>query len=433
MLEAADTIGGGARSAELTLPGLLHDDCSAAHPMAVGVPFLRSLGAGAARARVGLAGGRPGPPARRRQRGRLLRSIDATAAGLGEDGARWRAVFGPPAAGVRRAHRGHLAARSLHLPRHPLRLTRFGLPRGDARDAAGRAFETPEAKALFGGVAAHAFSPLNRPMSSSVGHGADLRLPPLRLAGGAAAARRRSPTRSPRCVVESRRPDRDRASACASLDELPDADAVVLDLAPRGGGRRRRRPAPAPRRSGVPPLPARPGRLQGRPRGRGRRAVDRRAVPAGRAPCTRSARSPRSLAAERDVNRGRMPERPFVLVGQQYLADPSRSDAATSTRSGPTRTCRSGYDGDATEAILGQLERFAPGLRERIVATPVRSPAELEAYNAELRGRRHHHRRQHAAARSVSARASRSTPTRPAIPGSTSARRRPRPARERTG
>ena len=86
------------------------------------------------------------------------------------------------------------------------------------------------------------------------------------------------------------------------------------------------------------------------------------------------------VTAERQINRGRMPERPFVLVGQQYLADPSRSAGDLH----PVWTYAhvpSGYEGDAREAILAQVERFAPGFRDRVVASSVRSPADLAAYN----------------------------------------------------
>ncbi|HEY3492526.1 MAG TPA: FAD-dependent oxidoreductase, partial [Solirubrobacterales bacterium] len=91
------------------------------------------------------------------------------------------------------------------------------------------------------------------------------------------------------------------------------------------------------------------------------------------------------VAAEREVNRGRMPERPFVLVGQQYLADPGRSQGDLH----PVWTYAhvpSGYEGDAAEAILAQLERFAPGTRERIVASATRGPAEFEAANPNFIG-----------------------------------------------
>jgi phytoene dehydrogenase-like protein len=91
------------------------------------------------------------------------------------------------------------------------------------------------------------------------------------------------------------------------------------------------------------------------------------------------------VAAERDVNRGRMPERPFVLVGQQYLADPARSRDGVHPVWAYAHV-PSGYPGDASEALLDQVERFAPGLRERIVARHSRSTAELAAYNANYVG-----------------------------------------------
>ncbi|MFL5840964.1 MAG: phytoene desaturase family protein, partial [Thermoleophilaceae bacterium] len=89
--------------------------------------------------------------------------------------------------------------------------------------------------------------------------------------------------------------------------------------------------------------------------------------------------------AEREINRGRMPERPFVLVAQQYLADSSRS-AGDVHPIWSYAHVPNGYMGDATEAVIDQLERFAPGLRDRIVARFVRSPVEMAAYNANYVG-----------------------------------------------
>jgi phytoene dehydrogenase-like protein len=91
------------------------------------------------------------------------------------------------------------------------------------------------------------------------------------------------------------------------------------------------------------------------------------------------------VLAERAINRGSMPERPFLLVGQQYLADPQRSEGDLHPVWAYGHV-PSGYAGDASEAILGQIERFAPGFRERIVASNTRGPADLEAYNANYVG-----------------------------------------------
>jgi phytoene dehydrogenase-like protein len=91
------------------------------------------------------------------------------------------------------------------------------------------------------------------------------------------------------------------------------------------------------------------------------------------------------VAAERGVNRGRMPERPFLLVGQQYLADPERSSGDLHPVWVYAHVPQ-GYDRDVTDAVLAQIERFAPGFRERIVAISVRSPADLAAYNSNYIG-----------------------------------------------
>ena len=168
VLEAADEIGGGTRTSELTVPGVLHDHCSAVHPMAVGSPFLNSLDL----QRHGLEWRWPdvdlAHPLDDGSAGVLLRSIEATAVGLGDDGAAWRRLFGRPAVGFDDLT-DDIFRPVLHVPRHPLRLARFGIPAAMPATALTRLWSGPHARALFGGVAAHAFSPLNRPMSSSVG------------------------------------------------------------------------------------------------------------------------------------------------------------------------------------------------------------------------------------------------------------------------
>ncbi len=168
MIEAADEIGGGARSSELTLPGLIHDDCSAVHAMAVGAPALLELDL----ARHGLEWCWPeidlAHPLDSGEAPVMLRSIDETAAGLDADGANWRRIFGAPAAGFDDLGED-IYRPMLHVPRHPLRLVRFGLPAAAPATLLAGRFKGAEARALFGGVAAHAFRPLSTLMSSSVG------------------------------------------------------------------------------------------------------------------------------------------------------------------------------------------------------------------------------------------------------------------------
>jgi len=376
VIEAEDRIGGGTRSSELTVPGLLHDECAATHPMAVSAPATLELELD----RYGLEWGWPEVDlAHPLDRGgaTMLRSLEATAAGLGEGGERWRQIFGAPSRGYEPLTED-IYRPFIHLPRHPLRLLRFGLPAAAPATLMARALGTPESAALFGGVAAHAFAPLNLPLSSSIGmafvcsgHAYGW---PVAKGGSIAIAKAYA------AVIEERGGRIETGRRVRSLDELPAADAVVLDLSPRGvleltGDRLPSRAARAYRR-----YKHGPGAFKLDLAVEG--GVPWTYEPARRAGTVHVCGSfAEVLVAEREINRGRMPERPFVLLAQQYLADPQRSQGDLH----PVWTYAhvpSGYSGDATEAILDQVERFAPGLRERIVATSTRTPAEIEAANA---------------------------------------------------
>ncbi len=168
VLEAESTIGGGSRTSESTLPGLLHDDCSAVHAMAVGAPSLNKLGL----ERHGLEWCWPevdlAHPLDGDGAGVMVRSIADTAEGLGEDGRAWRRLFESSAAGFEPLSEDIMRP-LLHVPRHPVRLMRFGLPAALPATLLARAFAGEEARALFGGCAAHSLSPLSQPMSSAIG------------------------------------------------------------------------------------------------------------------------------------------------------------------------------------------------------------------------------------------------------------------------
>jgi phytoene dehydrogenase-like protein len=381
VLEAEETIGGGTRTSELTLPGLLHDECSAVHPMAVGSPFLRSLDL----ERHGLEWRWPevdlAHPLDDGTAGVMLRSLEQTAAGLGEDGKAWQRLFGTPSRSFE-ALNEDLLRPILHVPRHPIKLVRFGL--GAAMPVAGlvRAWRGPQARALFAGVAAHSFSPFGQPMSSAVG----MALVCAGHAFGWAVARggSRSITDALAAVVREHGGRIETGVRVESLSELPQADAVALDLSPVAvadiAGDR---------------LPRRVGRAYRRYRyGPGAFKLDlavEEGVPWTNEACRRAgtvhvAGSFEELGtAERDVNRGRMPERPFVLVSQQYLADPDRS-AGNVHPVWAYAHVPNGYAGDAEPSILDQIERFAPGVRERIVASTSRSTAEIAAANTNYVG-----------------------------------------------
>jgi phytoene dehydrogenase-like protein len=376
VLEAQTTLGGGARSAELTEPGLVHDVCSAIHPMGAGSPVFKSL----ALAAHGLEWRWPevdcAHPLDDGSAGVMLRSIAATAKGLGDDGASWRRIFAAPSASFDDLAEDFFRP-IVHVPRHPLVLARFGLAAAQPAHLLSRAWRAPAARALFGGVAAHAMSPFELPLSAAPGCAlisachhlgwpvarggtqaiADALLSVLREHGGRAEAGVR----------------------VSALSELPPADAVILDLAPSriadiAEGR-------------LPPRVERAYRRYRRAPGAFKLdlAVEG-GVPWVNAACRRAGTVHAAgsfeeiAAAERDVNRGRMPRRPFVLVAQQYLADPARS-VGTVRPVWSYAHVPHGFDGDATPAVLDQLERFAPGLRERIVAIAARTPSQIEAEN----------------------------------------------------
>src|ERR1700761_7286258 len=164
VLEAADTLGGGTRSSELTLPGLIHDECSAAHPLALDTPFSRRFDLAAHGLTYRWPEVQYAHPLDTGAGAAAYRSIERTAAELGADGKRWQAFFGPLAARFDDIAADFLRP-MLHVPEHPLALARFGALSGLPAAVLARAFATPEARALFAGVAAHAFRPFRAPMS----------------------------------------------------------------------------------------------------------------------------------------------------------------------------------------------------------------------------------------------------------------------------
>ncbi len=386
VLEARERIGGGTTTSELTLPGLLHDDCSAVHAMAVGAPSLNELGL----ARHGLEWCWPEVDLAHPLDGDrdddgggavMLRSLADTSAALGADGAAWERVFGAPSRGFAELSEDIMRP-VLHVPRHPLRLARFGVGAALPATAIARGFSGEQAKALWGGCAAHAFAPLTRPLSASVGMA--LVCAGHRYGWPVARGGSRAISDALAAVVLEHDGRIETGRRVASLTELPRANAVVLDLAPGAvadvAGEQ---------------LPARIARAYRRYRhGPGAFKVDlavEGGVPwtnaaARRAGTVHAAGSfAEIVAGERAIDRGRMPERPFVLVCQQSLADPSRARKDVHPVWAYAHVPR-GYTGDATEALLDQIERFAPGLRERILARAVRSTGQIERDNANFLG-----------------------------------------------
>lgn len=381
VLEAADEVGGGTRSSEAIVPGLLHDHCSAIHPMAVGSQFLAGLDLH----RYGLQWRWPEidcvHPLDDGSAGVLHRSVEQTAAGLGGDGWRWRLAFAGPSAKFD-VLAEDIMGPLLRMPSHPIALARFGAPTVLPGSMLARGFRTPQARALFGGVAAHAFRPLHYPMTSAIGMG--ILTAGHRHGWAVAAGGSQSITNALASLLADLGGKIETGTRVEAESQLPPADVTIFDLAPDGvagilGDR----------------LPRRVARAYQRFRqGPGAFKVD--FAVAGGVPWTNPdarrsgtvhlAGTYRELAAtERDIHAGRMPERPFVLVGQQYLADPQRSIGDVH----PVWTYAhvpNGYSGDATTAIVAQIERFAPGFAERIVGQTARSTVQMTAYNANYVG-----------------------------------------------
>lgn len=376
VLEGHDEPGGGTRTAELTVPGVLHDVCSAIHPLALASPYLSSLPL----AEHGLVWRHPeivlAHPLDDGPAGVLKRALSETAIGLGEDGRRWLQTFQPL------AHRMDDLAQDVlgpivRRPDHPLLMASFGLRAALPATVLARRFRTERARALFLGCAAHLYRPLGGLASASVGamlvaaghaHGWPVAEGGSRAIADALA----SLLRSLGGTVETGRPVR-------SLADLPPARVTLFDTTPDAFAR-----------IAGDALPARRARAYRRWRyGPGAYKVDvavRGAVPWTDESCRRAGTvhlggsAAEVAAAEAAVVRGVLPERPFVLVGQQHLADPTRS-AGDVHPVWLYAHVPHGYDGDATDLVLDQVERFAPGFRDTIVATHVMPPAAYASYN----------------------------------------------------
>ncbi|MGV9564130.1 phytoene desaturase family protein [Streptomyces sp. NPDC003480] len=381
VLEGASEIGGGTRTVEAILPGLLHDHCSAVHPMAVGSPLLRDLRLD----RYGLRWRLPEidcvHPLDDGTAGVLYRSAAETAAHLGPDGWRWRALFEAPAERYEALSEDILGP-LLRLPRHPLRLARFGAPTLLPALAVARMFRTRQARALWLGVAAHAFRPLDLPLSSAIGLG--ILTAGHRHGWAVAEGGSQAITGAMAALIRDLGGKIETGVWVRSASQVPPSDVVLWDVAPTVlagilGDRLPPRVLRAYRRFRYGPAAHKVDfAVEG--------GVPWRAEAARRAGTVHLGGSPAEVAAaERAVHVGRLPQRPFVLVGQQYLADPTRSVGDVH----PLWTYAHvphGYDGDITESVVAQIERFAPGFRERIVGTATEPPSAFAAGNPNFVG-----------------------------------------------
>jgi len=374
VFEASEHIGGGARSAELTLPGFVHDLCSSVYPMGISSPAFDSFP---------LAGHglewvhSPAPLAHPLDDGTavmLERSIEATMASVAPDGTAWRRAFAPFAAAWPSMRYDALAP-IIHIPRHPFRMARLGLMGiRPAASLAASLFRGPRACALFAGMAAHSVMPLEAPLSAAIGVlfaaiGHSVGWPIAR--GGAQKI-----TDALAGYLQSLGGEIRPGSPVTSL---PDADTVMCDITPRqflalAGDR-----LPDSYRRSLQRYRYGPGvfkmdwALDG--------PIPWRAPECARAATVHVGGTLEEIARwER-----RFIGAPFLIVTQPSLFDRSRAPAGKHTA---WAYCHvpNGDTTDYSEAIEQQIERFAPGFRARILARAVFSPAALEQLNSNIIG-----------------------------------------------
>ena len=380
--EAEAQPGGAARTMELTLPGFRHDFGSAVHPMAIGSPFFSSLPL----ADYGLEWLHPPAPlAHPLDDGTavmLEHDLDTAAVALGQDCNAWRRLMEPLA-----THWDELASEVLqpvmHIPRHPLILARLGMVAvPSAISVANRLFRSARTKALFAGLAAHSFLALDQPLSAAfgvmVGVPAHARGWPIPRGGAQAVTDALCGylAKLGGMVVTSTRVE--------TLSQLEAADLTLCDVTPQQLTKM------ADER-----LTQRYKRkLEGYRRGPGVFKVDyalSSPIPWKATECLRAGTihiggtMEEIAASEYAMDHGTHSERPFVLLSQPTLFDPTRAPPGKHI-AWAYRHVPNGSTVDMLERLEHQIERFAPGFRDCILARSVLTPAKLESMDANLVG-----------------------------------------------
>jgi phytoene dehydrogenase-like protein len=381
VFEANHSIGGGVRSAALTLPGFVHDICSAVHPFAVASPFWRTLPLAA----HGLEWIEPSAMlAHPFDDGMSLtveRSLDVTVAALGRDGDGYRRTVGRVVDNWPRLEPAVLGP--LAIRRHPFVLARFAWNAvRSAEGLANRVFHDQRTRAMFAGIAAHGMLPLSRSLTAGVGLtlGAMCHVAGWPIPRGGAQRITDALTRHLQSLGGEVVPD----SPITAIDKLPAARAALCDLSPK----------PLLRIAGH-ILPRRYRRqLEHYRYGLGAFKVDwalAAPIPWKAEECRRAGTLhlggtlTEISASETAAWEGRIADRPFVLLSQPTLFDSTRAPAGRHVAWGYCHVPGASTV-DMLERIEGQIERFAPGFRDCVLARSVRTPADIEAHNANLVG-----------------------------------------------
>jgi phytoene dehydrogenase-like protein len=381
IIEAKDTIGGGTRTAEVTLPGFRHDICSAIHPLGVESPFLRTLPL----ADYGLMWVKPplafGHPLDDGTAVWLEQSVQGTAEQLGDDAAAYKRFMGPLVNDWGKIEKAVLGP--LPISTHLLALSRFGLlALQPAQTLAKLLFKGERARALIAGLGGHAIQPLEHVLTSGfaivegiLGH---LTGWPLARGGSQAIADAMG------AYFQSLGGEIICGRPVKLLKELPPARVVLLDITPRQ----------LLEMAGEELPPGYRRRLEGYRHGPGVFKIDyamSEPIPwkapelAQTATVHVGGRLEEIAAAERAVWRGEHPQKPFVLLAQQSPFDASRAPEGKHTA---WAYCHvpNGSNVDMTEAIEGQIERFAPGFRDCILKRSTHNTVEMQRYNANYIG-----------------------------------------------
>ena len=380
VLEAAETIGGGTRTRALTLPGFLHDVCSAIHPMAVASPFLRKRPLQDHGLEWCWPAVQVAHPLDDGTSVALDRDLSRTVESLGEEGPGYRRLLEPFVGSARQLLDGVLEP--WRLPAHPLLLAKFGwLACHSAEWLAGR-LPGPRTRALFAGAAGHAVVPLDQPFSAAVG----LVLCIVAHAEGWPAAKGGSAaiTQAMASYLQSLGGRIETGQAVQCLAELPRARAVLFDTSPRAFARIAAAGLPEAYRKGL--LRYRHGPAAFKVDWALSGPIPWRSNECRRAGTVHVGGTFAEIAAAEEAPwRGRPHPQPFVLVAQQSLFDATRAPAGQHTG---WAYCHvpNGDQSDRVAAIEDQIERFAPGFKSLILGRSVLSPADFEAYNANFVG-----------------------------------------------
>jgi phytoene dehydrogenase-like protein len=376
VIEGAPTIGGGCRTEELTLPGFWHDVCSAGHPLAVASPFFQRFDLAARGVTLAWAEVEFAHPLDHGRAAIVSRSVTETAARLGADGRAYRRLLGPLTDHMDEVCQVILAPLR-RPPAYPGPAFSYGRRAILPASVVARRWHTQEARAIMAGTAVHAMMPLTAVPTAGIG----LMLIGLAHAVGwpvvAGGSARITDAMAAALVANGGRIETGRW--VRSLAELPSASATILDVSPRAlallaGDRLPGRYRAALRRFRYGPGVCKVDFALSGP------------VPWTNEGCRRAGTLhlggpfEQVAAAEAEVAAGQHPQAPYVLVVQPGVADPSRAPAGLQTL---WTYCHvpSGSAVDMTDRIEAQIERFAPGFRDLILARAVRTAADEEAHN----------------------------------------------------